>query len=1133
MAPEPVTGRLVLAAPPRPEPREGLSGLLVMAIPMLGSLGSIVVVTTMSGAHTDGRQYVAAGMFVLATLGFVIVQADRQRTQRQDRTGGSRAAYARHLSTARAAVREAAREQQRHLRWHHPDPSALPAWAAEGTRVWERGPADPLFLQVRCGLAEQPLDLELVPPEASATDQADPAAVAALDRLLTVHRVVPGCPVTIDLRCVPRLALGRDTALARAVVCSAAATHAPDHLAVAVLATPERLAHWDWLKWLPHSLSPVRADAVGPARMVATSIDELAPLVPDGPHLLLVLDGVELSSYDARPRTTVLDLAGEVDLACQPDRCSLTVAEAFTRRLTTRSAGSGDEVDIEPSWAPRSARDLLRVPIGTTDGGEPLELDLKESAQQGVGPHGLVVGATGSGKSELLRTLVLRLALTHSPEQLNLVLVDFKGGATFAGLGPLPHVSALITNLADELALVERMQDALSGEVVRRQELLRAAGNLASVREYDAARAGGADLAPLPSLLIVVDEFAELLSAQPEFVDLFVAVGRLGRSLGLHLLLASQRLEEGRLRGLESHLSYRIGLRTFSAQESRTVLGVPDAYELPAVPGLGYLRTDQATLVRFAASYVSGPRAPRSVATGERVLPFSVAEVRPTDVEDVAPAEAGSVLDLAVRRMVGRGAAAHRIWLPPLDEPERLEELVRERRGPLVVPVGTVDRPREQRRDPLVLDLTGSAGHVAVVGGPRSGKSTLVQTIVASVATGSTPLEAQVFLLDLGGGLAPVAALPHVSGVATRADLDLVRRIVAEVQGLVDRREASGRHGDLYGEVFLVVDGWSTLRSDFDDLEAVVQQVAVRGLAHGVHVVATATRWSDFRPTMRDLFGTRLELRLGDPVDSEIDRRAASSVPVDRPGRGLVDGLHFLSALPDVRSSWTGPVGPRLRMLPTHVTLGDVDAPRGGLLRLGLAERDLRPVAIDAGEPHLLVLGDRGSGKSSVLRLLAHEVVRTRTPADAQILLVDPRRSIGGFVPDAYLLDDLDGVVAHLRGRAPGWAGPDVFVLVDDHDLVAPSLHPLVPLLPVARDVGLHLVVARRSGGAARAMFEPVLQTMRDLGAPGLLLAGSPDEGPLLGGVRPAPAPPGRGRLVSRDRGVEVVQVAWVQPSDH
>ena len=247
------------------------------------------------------------------------------------------------------------------------------------------------------------------------------------------------------------------------------------------------------------------------------------------------------------------------------------------------------------------------VPIGSTTQGQALYLDLKESAQGGMGPHGLCIGATGSGKSELLKTLVVALAATHSPEELNLVLVDFKGGATFLGCESLPHTSAVITNLEDESILVERMYDAISGEMNRRQELLRKAGNYANITDYTAARLAGEDLAPLPALVIILDEFSELLAHHPHFADLFVAVGRLGRSLGVHLLLASQRLEEGKLRGLDSHLSYRIGLKTFSAAESRQVLGVPDAYELPSEPGAGFLSTGSGDLERFRAAYVSGP----------------------------------------------------------------------------------------------------------------------------------------------------------------------------------------------------------------------------------------------------------------------------------------------------------------------------------------------------------------------------------------------------------------------------------------------------------------------------------------------------------------------------------------------
>ena len=215
-------------------------------------------------------------------------------------------------------------------------------------------------------------------------------------------------------------------------------------------------------------------------------------------------------------------------------------------------------------------------------------LDLKEAAQEGMGPHGLCVGATGSGKSELLRTLVLGLAVTHSSETLNFVLADFKGGATFAGMAQMPHVAAVITNLADDLTLVDRMGDSIRGELqpppgaaARR----RATTPTSTTTRRRARRARRCE--PLPSLVLVIDEFSELLTAKPDFIDMFIQIGRIGRSLGVHLLLASQRLEEGRLRGLETYLSYRIGLRTFSAAESRAAIGVPDAYHLPNVPGSG------------------------------------------------------------------------------------------------------------------------------------------------------------------------------------------------------------------------------------------------------------------------------------------------------------------------------------------------------------------------------------------------------------------------------------------------------------------------------------------------------------------------------------------------------------------
>ncbi|MRJ75992.1 type VII secretion protein EccCa [Aeromicrobium sp. SMF47] len=1302
-------GRFDLQPPPELQPHEGIGGALMMALPMLASVGSIVFVAS-SGAGARG--FIAAGMFLVATLGFVAVNVERQLKQRKTKVVGARREYLQYLSTVRGNVRRVAEEQRDGLVWLHPSPSVLATFAEEGSRVWERGAEDPHRLHVRYGTSTQPLAVELVPPETAPIDQVDPVCASALHRLLAVHRAQPSLPAAIDLGAFSRIELigpeGYVRGLARSMICEATAFHAPDQLVVAVLTDGDAARHWDWVKWLPQAQSGRENDAVGPSRMVSGSIDDLAAMLPrelidrprfgadqpvEGPHVLLVVDGVELPPGnhlvpdEGVHGVTVLELPerwGELDdptrlrlqfedrgdsaavtawrrheepVRASADHLDLPSAEAFARRLAPLGAvegpvredamagtpdltdllGLGDvrNLNVADAWRERPARDQLRVPIGIGANGAPIYLDIKESAQQGMGPHGLVIGATGSGKSELLRTLVLGLALTHSSETLNMVLVDFKGGATFAGLSDLPHVSAVITNLEDELPLVDRMQDALSGEMVRRQELLRRAGNYASARDYEKARAAGEDLEPMPSLFIVVDEFSEMLSAKPDFIDLFVAIGRLGRSLGLHLLLASQRLEEGRLRGLESHLSYRIGLRTFSAAESRAVLGSPDAYELPSVPGLGYLKADQSSMTRFKAAYVSGPpprRAAAAMADGAQarsILPFTTTHVlaplddEPAEAEaemPVAPAaeSTASVLDIAVDTMVGQGPQAHQVWLPPLDVPDTLDVLMPDLAetddagllssrwsvyGGLRVPMGTLDRPREQRREVLTVDLSGAGGHLAVVGGPRSGKSTVLRTVVASIALTSSPRDSQIYVLDFGGGtFSAMTDLPHVSGVGTRAEPDVVRRIFAEVNGIADRREAylrqqgidsvetyrarrrEGSVDDGYGDVYLVIDGWSTLRADFDSLEMEMQTLAQRGLTYGIHVLAGASRWGDFRAAMRDLFGTRLELRLGDPTDSEIDRKVAQLVPAERPGRGLVPSkLHFLSALPRldgkadgatvgpavddlvarVKASWPGQGGPKLRLLPSRIELdrvrelaGQPDDPR---VLLGIDERDLAPVGLDVeAEPHLLVYGDGRSGKSSLLRAYAREVMRSRTPAQAQIIVVDYRRAMLGELPDEFQMEYVSsaaqieavigGLAEVLKSRLPGpdvtpdqlrsrswWSGPDAYVLVDDYDLVSPQnaspLAPLVPYLAQGRDVGLHMVVARRSGGASRASFDPVLQTLRELAQPGILLSGSPDEGPLIGNARPRPAQAGRAQLITRDRGVEIIQTAWAPPT--
>ncbi|CAL9324256.1 ESX secretion system protein EccC (plasmid) [Streptomyces sp. SudanB66_2053] len=945
----------------------------------------------------------------------------------------------------------------------------------------------------------------------------------------------------------------------------------------------------------------------------------------------------------------------------RPDRLGPAVARTVAMRLSPyRIALGGDSAepmsaDIELTsllgiadlhrlqpldlWSRRSESDRLRVPIGISAEGQPVELDIKESAQGGMGPHGMLIGATGSGKSETLRTLVLALALTHSSDTLNFVLVDFKGGATFLGLDELPHTSAVITNLADEVALVARMQDALHGELIRRQELLRAAGNYTSALEYERARAADAALQPLPSLFVVVDEFSELLAAHREFMELFVMIGRLGRSLGVHLLLASQRLDEGRMHQLESHLSYRIGLRTFSAMESRGVLGVPDAYRLPSQPGSGYLKSGVEELTRFRAAYVSGTYEHRSGpavqarAAGQVVpwttewvaprlspeTPEETEETEPTTQEE--PGEAQSLLATALDRLRGAGPPAHQVWLPPLDTPPSLDQLLPpltphpeyglttsgwEGRGRLSVPIGIVDRPFDQVRDLLTVDLSGAGGHVAIAGGPQSGKSTVVRTLISALALTHSPREVQFYCLDFGGGsLAPLAGLPHVGSVAARVDAERIGRTVAEITAIMENREklflqhgvssmpdyrarrAAGEFADQpHGDVFVVIDGWSTVRQDHQDLVQTFSRIASRGLNYGIHLVVTTARWVELTAAVRDQSGTRIELRMGDPIESMVDSRRARTVP-SSPGRGLtVDKkLHFLAALPridgvesaedltagvaeliqDVKEHWTGPEAPEVRLLPALVSSGSLPEPRitpeGGGLRvaLGIEENGLAPAWHDfATTPHLIAVGDTESGKTNLLRLIARAITERYTPDEAKVLLVDYRRDLADAVPAEYRLghavsidalrDLVNGSARAIKLRVPGpditparmrqsdwWTGPRLFVLVDDYDMIGagPGNNPFMPLLDhlaLGYEVGLHMVVARSASGAGRGLQEALLRRLQEVNSPALLLSCPPTEGYLFGNVKPRILPAGRALRVAR-RTTTLVQTALLDES--
>ncbi|MDG4809482.1 type VII secretion protein EccCa [Micromonospora sp. WMMD1120] len=982
-------------------------------------------------------------------------------------------------------------------------------------------------------------------------------------------------------------------------------------------------------------------------------------LAVEGYRNTVVLDTAGAFDMQARPQTLIAEVTADDlhlvtfdhlgkpsrDRLCRPDALGLPMVDALARSISRYRIGQAVDTeeplatdydlagllgisdlhtfDPDAYRANRPAAQRLRVPIGISTSGAPIELDLKEAAENGMGPHGVLIGATGSGKSELLRTLVLALATRHTSAELNLVLVDFKGGAAFLGFDRLPHTSAVITNLADELELVDRMRDALTGELVRRQEHLRATGNHASRRDYERARVEGAPLEPMPALLIVVDEFSEMLTSKPQFIEVFAMIGRLGRSLGVHLLLASQRLDEGRIHQIESHLSYRIGLRTFSAMESRSVLGVVDAYELPNVPGNGFLRSDIQTLTRFKAAYSSGPyrqtgRTRRGAAQAGLVA-FGTGHVEPVapppDLPDDEDGEKPPMLaEVLLQRLQGLGPAAHQVWLPPLREPATLDRLLPPLtedpdRGlcpiggyqPLTVPVGLLDLPAQQRRELLLADLSGGRGNVGVVGGPQSGKSTLLRTLICALALTHGPDDVQFYCLDFGGGsLASLAGLPHVGSVANRLDRDRVTRTVLELSNVLAAREnlfsrhnidsmasyrrirAAGglRDQDPYGDVFLVVDGWFSVRQDFEELEPRLTDIAARGLGFGVHLVVAARRWAEMRPWLRDVLGTRFELRLGDPVDSEINSKFAATVPAI-PGRGIVpERLHFLGALPrvdgdsgtedladavtdlvDAVAAGALPRAPEVRLLPSRLPATALPAPTAARpsadvqLALGLDDVKLAPLWHDFDtNPHLLIFGDAETGKTTLLRHLARSIAAHHSADEARIIFGDFGRELYDAVPQEHqigysvgagsLSSALQEAAGLLKDRVPGpeiipsrlpsrdwWTGGRIFVLVDDYELAEAEkpLQHLLPLLPHGADIGLHLIVARRTAGASRAMMDQVVRRCWELGSPATLFSCPREEGAFLGGVRPRTLPVGRAQYIDRRRSVRLVQTPVIE----
>ncbi|HVU74388.1 MAG TPA: FtsK/SpoIIIE domain-containing protein [Mycobacteriales bacterium] len=1132
----------VLRIPPPPSVPVAHEGIATALLAGAGSLGTLAVLGM--GRRSSPLLLIALGLATLgASVGARVLVL--RRSGRQLRRASAR--WTARVDSAVDHARAGAARQRSALRRAHPvGVGALRAVAGGGVGLWERRPADADAWSVAVGTGTVPASLRLDTDAADAAADVPAALEQIAQRAVADHAAVTGAPVAVDLGRGACAAVGaRDVtrALARHVLLELCVARPPEELRVAVL-TDDPTA-WTWLAWLPHT------DEV--SRGVVTSAADLGRSLTGAADVLVVVDTHEVVPDALRARARWLWLADtEHDL---PARVATTVvldgeagvvrdavgvtqlgsaavldvvdADDVARRLAPRRlvqpTGRGDEsvrlaelLDVDPlhldaaaHW--RRVRSPLAVPIGRDAAGAPVVLDLAEPALGGHGPHGLLIGATGSGKSELLRSLVTGLAVNAPPEDVALLLVDWKGGAAFDGLAQLPHVAGLVTNLAGDAALVDRVCASLRGELERRQVLLRhaKADSVRSLRDRG-------DAAP-PALVVVIDEFGELLSAHPDALDVLLQVGRLGRSLAVHLVLASQRLDEGRLRGLEAHLRFRLCLRTFTAAESVAVLGGPEAASLPSRPGEGWLAVD-GERTRLRAAHTTAPARPAAPGPPVRPLHPSTSDLwQPTGTEichipDVGGTSSRSTSDLwqpggpeichipdvdgtssrstsdlwqpagpeichnadvdelgALVAAIGRAGAtpAQPVWLPPLGA---------NLTG--IDAVAVVDEPAQQRQVPW-----SPSSHTAVVGAPGSGVSTALSAIVAERLRDP---DVRIVALRFGGEGLVIDASRIVGEAGPRDDPAHVALLLdAAVLAARDEGPWAGRH------LMLVVDGLARARDVVDDLDQRLARAAAGALlAVGGH------RWTDVRGGLRDLTADRLELRLADPADSEHPRDRARQLMGGPPGRGLLaDGRLVQVVRPQVGSASEEDTL-KLRPLPVHVR-----APLGSAA-LGVRIGDHREVQRPEG--HLVVLGDRGSGRTGLLKRLAHLAAAAGEPA----VIVDPRRrmtSIRGTV-----IVDANAIADHLSPFTSG------LVLIDDADLV--PAHRLAVLLDPVADGRCRIVLARPVTGAARAAYDPLMTALREALATTLVLPGDPGEGPLVAGVRAAPGPPGRAVLVEPGR---------------
>ncbi|OFE18023.1 hypothetical protein BA895_12800 [Humibacillus sp. DSM 29435] len=775
---------------------------------------------------------------------------------------------------------------------------------------------------------------------------------------------------------------------------------------------------------------------------------------------------------------------------------------------------------------PAAATDLVRA---WADGGRPRALvgvtregpywlDLAHH-----GPHALVGGTTGAGKSEMLQTLVAGLAVSSRPDDLGFVLIDYKGGSAFKECSRLPHVVGLVTDL-DE-SLTSRALTSLGAELKRRERVLAASG-AKDVDDHRRRRLADASLPRLGRLVIVVDEFKMLADELPDFVSGLVQLAAVGRSLGVHLVLATQRPGGIVSADMRANVSLRVALRVRDRSDSDDVIEDPRAATISdRIPGRAFVRTADQRLVEVQFAHVGAVlEAAREAGTEAMLWPLrwsNLAEAAPT----ATTRKAGERTQLAAVVDATREAAAALSieatpapWLTPLPSSLPVSSLPRADGG---VPIGLRDEP-EQQSQPVLTWHPEADGHLGIAGSSRTGRSTALRSLVVGLTERHSPAELHVHVLEgRRGALTDLLALPHVGSVTSADDPVLARRVVSHISDATRSNVSNDRRAP---RTVLVVDGWEAIEDAFSDLDHgaptdELLRLARDGLSTGLRLVVAGGR-AVSTGRLSGLLQRRIVLAMPDPLDltlAGVDaRRASTPLPPGRgfelPGGHLVHLAHVgtsveqpsqvaaVESAADLAHLRSHDVPPqrlpwRVRALPTTVAPTELQ-PDGQSLCIGLGGDDATTVHLDpaASGRRLLVAGPARSGRSTILALIAQQLVAAGRP----VAVVIGRRSRLGELaglPGVHLLDASarDGFVELRR------ATPELGILVDDaENLVGTPMEAALLEATAIVDTAEGVVVVAAETQRALGLFRGLVPEVSRDGCGILLSPASAADGDLL-----------------------------------